>query len=63
MADDAVPELAVPVVLNRGQSIDRCWVDKFSPVTAKYLKVKILSTWSGFPHPWVYQWQLLGALQ
>jgi hypothetical protein len=27
MADDAVPELAVPVVLKRGQSIDRCWVD------------------------------------
>ena len=36
---------------------------KFSPVTAKYLKIKIVSTWSGFPHPWVNQWQLFGALQ
>ena len=35
---------------------------KFSPVTAKFLKVKILSTY-GSPHPWVYQWQLFGVLQ
>ena len=35
---------------------------KFSPVTAKYLKVKILSTYDS-PHPWVFQFQLFGVLR
>jgi hypothetical protein len=35
---------------------------KFSPVTAKYLKVRILSTYD-FPHPWVFQFQLFGVLR
>ena len=36
---------------------------KFSPVTAKYLKVRILSTYDGGANPGVYQWQLFGVLQ
>ena len=35
----------------------------FSPVTAKYLKVKILSGWEGISDVWVYQFQLFGVLQ
>jgi hypothetical protein len=33
----------------------------FSPVTAKYLKVKILSGWEGITDVWVYQFQLLAV--
>jgi hypothetical protein len=36
---------------------------KFSPVTAKYLKVKILSTYEDWSDPWVFQFQLFGVLQ
>jgi len=36
---------------------------KFSPVTAKYMKVRILSTYDGGTNPGVYQWQLFGVLQ
>ena len=36
---------------------------KFSPVTAKYLKVTILSTYGNFPLSNVYQFQLFGVLQ
>jgi len=35
----------------------------FPPVTAKYLKIKILSTQSGVSHPLVWEYQLLGNLQ
>lgn len=35
----------------------------FAPVTAKYLKVTILSRYDGWKHPEVYEWQLFGALQ
>lgn len=35
----------------------------FPPVTAKYLKIKILSTQSGVAHPLAWEYQLLGSLQ
>lgn len=35
----------------------------FPPVTAKYLKIKILSTQSGVAHPMVWEYQLFGSLQ
>src|SRR6516225_7768181 len=36
---------------------------KFSPVTAKYLKVKILSTHSGYPFGTVCPFQVFGVLR
>ena len=35
----------------------------FSPVKAKFLKVRILSTHSGVAHPMVWEYQLFGSLQ
>jgi hypothetical protein len=36
---------------------------EFPPVTAKYLKVKLLSTYSGVAHPAVLEYQLFGSLK
>jgi hypothetical protein len=36
---------------------------KFPPVTAKYLKIKILSTHSGVAHPAVWEYQLFGSFK
>jgi hypothetical protein len=36
---------------------------KFPPVTAKYLKIKLLSTYGGMSHPAVWEYQLFGSLQ
>lgn len=36
---------------------------KFTPITAKYLKIRILSTNSGVAHPAVWEYQLFGMLQ
>jgi hypothetical protein len=36
---------------------------EFPPVTAKYLKVKLLSTYSGVAHPAVWEYQLFGSLK
>jgi len=35
---------------------------KFSPVTAKFLKVRLISTW-GWLHPSIYEFQLFGVLK
>jgi hypothetical protein len=35
---------------------------KFAPVRARYVKLKILSTYGGTPHPVVHEFQLLGKL-
>jgi len=35
---------------------------RFPPTKAKYLKVKLISTYGDFPHPAVYEFQLFGYL-